>query len=343
MDDLLKEFLAETSESMIALDQQLVSLENNPKDSELLNSIFRLMHTIKSSSSFLGLNRFKRIAHAAENILASIRDEKAVLSADIAALLMLSLSRIQLLLTELQEKGVEPLGQDDDIITALETMVLPPGIHPQKSAFAHKMDNDDDALLPIGSLWQRMQAVARDASFEANKKIHFKTHGEAVEVPRKVIRLMRDPLMHLIRNAIAHGIEKDTDRAHAGKLSEGSIVLDAQCRDGRLIIQVADDGAGISINKIKNEILKKSLATQQVLDGLEDQEVIAYIFKPGFSTADDVSTLSGRGVGMDVVKTNIEKIGGTIECESIPGKGTCFFIRIPLMMASQPPVRQVGL
>ena len=153
------------------------------------------------------------------------------------------------------------------------------------------------------------------------------------ELDRQVLELIKDPLTHMVRNSADHGLEMPDERVSAGKPETGQVVLNAYHEGGHIIIQISDDGKGLNTDRIRAKCVENGLASEGELDGMNDQQVQQYIFKPGFSTADAVTAVSGRGVGMDVVRTNIEKIGGTVELNSTEGKGTIFTIKIPLTLA----------
>jgi len=188
-------------------------------------------------------------------------------------------------------------------------------------------------MQPIGNAWSKLPRIIRDLSNELSKKIDLQMVGAETELDRQVLELIKDPLTHMVRNSADHGIEVPADRIKAGKPETGVIMLNAYHEGGHIIIQITDDGRGLALDKIKAKILEKKLATESELSGMSDQQIMQYIFKPGFSTATKVTAVSGRGVGMDVVKTNIEKIGGTIDFQSTQGKGSAFFIKIPLTLA----------
>lgn len=188
-------------------------------------------------------------------------------------------------------------------------------------------------MQPIGSAWAKFPRIIHDIAREQGKKIHLEMRGENTEVDRQVLELIKDPLMHMVRNAADHGIEKPDARLSHGKGESGHITLSAWHEGGYIIIQIRDDGKGIDPERIKETILKRALATDEQLEALSNKQILDYIFAPGFSTAETVTSVSGRGVGMDVVRNNIEKIGGTIDLDSTPGHGSRFTIRIPLTLA----------
>ncbi|TAN68080.1 MAG: response regulator, partial [Magnetospirillum sp.] len=168
---------------------------------------------------------------------------------------------------------------------------------------------------------------------ETGKKIDLQMIGAETELDRQVLELIKDPLTHMVRNSADHGLEGVEDRRKAGKTEVGKIVLNAYHEGGHIIIEINDDGRGLNMGRIRSKIVSNGLASEAELDNMSDQQIQQYIFKAGFSTAEKVTSVSGRGVGMDVVRTNIEKIGGTIELKSVEGKGTNFTIKIPLTLA----------
>jgi two-component system, chemotaxis family, sensor kinase CheA len=439
MDDLLREFLTETSESVALLDVELVRLEREPNDPGLLSSIFRLVHTIKGTCGFLGLPRLESVAHAGENVLGKFRDGELVVTPPAVTLILQSLDRIKWILAALEETGTEPAGDDSDLIARLhaaehgdfgdETPVAaaPSAVvleeiaaavtqaveHDTPSEAAHPVPATQAAaavpvapadatakesavasqsirvgvdllenlmttvselvltrnqllqilrqqketdftgplqrlnqvvselqegvmktrMQPIGNAWGKLPRIVRDLAHELGKKIELEMRGAETELDRQVLELIKDPLTHMVRNSADHGIEKPADRAATGKSETGRIVLNAYHQGGHIIVEIADDGRGLAIDKIKAKAIKNGLATEAELALLSDNQIQQFIFRAGFSTAEAVTSVSGRGVGMDVVKTNIEKIGGTIELKSIFGHGSTFTIKIPLTLA----------
>jgi two-component system chemotaxis sensor kinase CheA len=188
-------------------------------------------------------------------------------------------------------------------------------------------------MQPIGTAWGKLPRLVRDLGHELGKKIELQMHGQETELDRQVLEMIRDPLTHMVRNSADHGIELPADRLAAGKPEAGTISLDAYHRGGHIIIEISDDGKGLSSEKIRKKALENGLASSEELAGMSEQQIQQFIFRAGFSTAQQVTSVSGRGVGMDVVRTNIEKIGGAIEMQSKEGEGTRFLIRIPLTLA----------
>jgi two-component system chemotaxis sensor kinase CheA len=176
-----------------------------------------------------------------------------------------------------------------------------------------------------------MQRIARESAAASNKTVRLQTFGEATEVDKTVIERLADPLTHMIRNAIDHGLEADADRARKGKSSAGNVHLTAAHRSGRVVIEVSDDGAGINRDRVRAKAVEKGLIAADA--NLSNTEIDNLLFAPGFSTAQAVTSLSGRGVGMDVVKRSIQALGGRITIQSQPDQGTTFTISLPLTLA----------
>jgi two-component system chemotaxis sensor kinase CheA len=188
-------------------------------------------------------------------------------------------------------------------------------------------------MQPIGSAWNKLPRLVRDLAHETGKKIALDMHGEATELDRQVLELMRDPLTHMVRNSADHGLEPPEVRRAAGKPETGRIKLNAYHEGGHIIIEVEDDGYGLNVDRIRAKALQNGLASEAEIAAMTDSQIKAFIFRAGFSTAAAVTSISGRGVGMDVVRSNIERIGGTVELTSTLGQGTCFTIKIPLTLA----------
>ncbi|MFB9325112.1 chemotaxis protein CheW [Paenibacillus aurantiacus] len=188
-------------------------------------------------------------------------------------------------------------------------------------------------MLPIGQLFNRFPRMMRDLSQNLNKDIHLIMEGEETELDRTVIEEIGDPLIHLLRNAIDHGIESKEARLASGKPLVGTVRMTAAHQENQVVLTVEDDGAGIDPERIKQSAVRKGLLTQQAADALTEQECIELVFMPGFSTASTISDVSGRGVGMDIVRNHIEKLNGLIDVQTKPGQGTTFIIKLPLTLA----------
>jgi two-component system chemotaxis sensor kinase CheA len=188
-------------------------------------------------------------------------------------------------------------------------------------------------MQPIGNAWQKLPRIVRDLSAELAKDIELEMHGADTELDRQVLDLIKDPLTHMVRNSADHGLETPEERCRAGKSEKGTVRLSAYHEGGHIIIEISDDGRGLNTEKIKAKIVANGLASELDTEKMTEAQIHKFIFAPGFSTAAVVTSVSGRGVGMDVVKTNIDQIGGTVDVKSVYGEGSCFTIKIPLTLA----------
>jgi two-component system, chemotaxis family, sensor kinase CheA len=424
MDDLLREFLTETNESLNLVDAELVRFEQEPNNGAILGNIFRLVHTIKGTCGFLGLPRLETLTHAAETLMGKFRDGMPV-TAEAVTLILSTIDRVKSILDTIEKSEQEPAGDDADLIEQLgrmargEVVAAPPlapveleepelleepekvetaaAEKPEKTERAEEDRNSSDRLAnhsirvnvdtldhlmttvselvltrnqlleivrrheesdfkvplqrlsnvtaelqegvmktrmqPIGNAWQKLPRVVRDLCAELGKDIELTMRGADTELDRQVLDLVKDPLTHLVRNCADHGIESPAERIAAGKPAKGTIRLAAWHEGGHIIIEISDNGRGLNIAGIKAKIVEKGLATEAQLAAKSEAEICNYIFAPGFSTAAKVTSISGRGVGMDVVRNNIEQIGGTVDLKSAAGTGTTFTIKIPLTLA----------
>ena len=187
-------------------------------------------------------------------------------------------------------------------------------------------------MQPIGSAWAKLPRLVRDLAVELGKKITIEMSGAQTELDRQVLDLIKDPLIHMVRNSADHGLETPAERRALGKPEQGRIALNAYHEGGYILIDIADDGRGIDLERIKQKLFKESIVAEAELARMSEQQIQSFIFHAGFSTAPRVTAVSGRGVGLDVVRSNIEQFGGTIDVRSIAGKGTRFTIKIPLTL-----------
>src|SRR6267378_1059974 len=465
MDDLLREFLTETNESLDTVDNQLVRFEQDPNNAKILDNIFRLVHTIKGTCGFLGLPRLEALAHAGETLMGKFRDGMPV-TADAVTLILSSIDRIKEILGGLEATETEPEGTDQDLIDPLiqlsmqsfttasepvaikEEVLSPPQtperelrpgevsldelerafrettteIAPQSAPAAPPAPAQDTApavasskkpaaaksvvevevleadkianqsirvnvdtlehlmtmvselvltrnqlleisrrhedtefkvplqrlsnvtaelqegvmktrMQPIGNAWQKLPRIIRDLAGELNKEIELEMHGAETELDRQVLDLIKDPLTHMVRNSADHGLETVDERRAAKKPEKGTIRLSAYHEGGHIIIQIADDGRGLNTARIRQKVLDNGLANEAELEKMTEAQIHKFIFGAGFSTAAAVTSVSGRGVGMDVVRNNIDQIGGTVDVKSVQGEGSSFTIKIPLTLA----------
>jgi two-component system chemotaxis sensor kinase CheA len=465
MDDLLREFLTETNESLDVVDTELVRFEQDPNNAKILDNIFRLVHTIKGTCGFLGLARLEALAHAAETLMGKFREGMEV-TGDAVTLVLSTIDRIKQLLGELERAEREPDGSDQDLIGTLERMALAPapaeasppapkppakargplvyqvlerqlrpgevsldelerafretpgpvalevaapqpeqaGPRPARPERAGPADRDSEGaetldskvasqsirvnvdalenlmtmvselvltrnqlleiarrheesefkvplqrlsnvtaelqegvmktrMQPIGNAWQKLPRIVRDLSTELGKEITLEMHGAETELDRQVLDLIKDPLTHMVRNSADHGLETSAERRAAGKPERGTVRLSAFHQGGHIIIEISDDGRGLDTEKIKAKAIANGFATESEVEKMSEAQIHKFIFAPGFTTASRVTSVSGRGVGMDVVRANVDQIGGTIDVKSVVGAGSSFTIKIPLTLA----------
>lgn len=413
MDDLLREFISETAESLDVVDNQLVSFEREPNNAAILASIFRLVHTIKGTCGFLGLPRLEALTHAAETLMGRFRDGAEPTAAAVT-LILSTIDRVKLILDALEKTQGEPQGHDDDLIGALlrmaDGMCIEPDIAAPQAApvveakpvnaepvetkasetgesriadqsvrvdvdtlehlltmvselvltrnqlidILRKQDDSEfkvplqrlsnvtaelqDGIMktrmqPIGNAWQKLPRLVRDLSAELGKEIAIEMHGADTELDRQVLAAIKDPLTHMIRNAADHGLEDPAERIALGKPAQATIRLSAYHEGGYVIVSVADDGRGLDTAAIRAKALAAGLASEADMAKLSETQIHRFIYAAGFSTASKVTSVSGRGVGLDVVRDNIDRIGGSIDVKSVKGAGTSFTIRISLTLA----------
>ncbi len=231
----------------------------------------------------------------------------------------LVLVRNQALRSPYADSGLRPIVQRLDAVTGeLQEVVL------------------RTRMQPVGNLFGRFSRMVRDLAKQLGKEIDLGLSGAEVELDKTILESMSDPLTHLVRNCCDHGIELPAERERAGKSPSGRVALSARHLGGQIFIEVRDDGRGLDPDKIRRKALQQGLRSKEELARLGSRDVLALILLPGFSTAAEVTDLSGRGVGMDVVKTNLDRLGGVLEIESEPGRGTAFTLRLPLTLAIIP-------
>lgn len=518
MDDLIKDFLQESTENLDRLDQDFVKLESDPQNRELLKSIFRTIHTIKGTCGFLGFTKLEALTHAGESLLSLLRDGELDLTADCADILLEMVDAVRGYLQEIagtetegdadtseltarlkalqankksapsadaataspqpqavsaptqalqpstqrekneaastpnkETKAAEPatdstsaktddakqkkarqelmpkrLGgalvrkagiKPEDVLRALELqehgdsrrlgeILVSLGLVSQQQVEEivrqSQTDESKDATIrvdvnllekqmnlvselvllrnrllqlatesnernlnatvhglnyvtselrknvmktrmqPVSQLFDKLPRIVRDVSKDMGKKVRLETHGGDTELDKSLLEAIKDPVTHILRNSIDHGVESPEKRRGAGKPEEGTVRVRAFHEGGNFHLEIADDGAGINPDRVRQKAIDKGLITQASADKMSESDTLNLIFLPGLSTAEKVTNVSGRGVGMDVVKTNIERIGGRSKLESARDKGTTVSLEIPLTLATIPALTVVS-
>ncbi len=462
--ELLEGFLTETTELLEKLDDDLVALEKTPTDTDLLNRIFRSIHTVKGASSFLGFDLLVRVTHKTEDVLNRLRKGELLVTSEIMDVVLEATDLVKTLVADI--KAGEIVDREiDETITKLipllseqpqqpqpvaETVEVPSAAAVDASASATEAEqpavseeppqkdqtppasapmppavtavapstakktappkpvdkagddlsdnstvrvdvkrlddlmnqvgelvlernrmiqlnqdlqggNSDHVLfgeefgkltkrmnfvtselqmqvlkmrmIPVEKVFKKFPRIVRSLSRDLGKEVDLQIFGEETELDRSVVDEIGDPLIHLIRNAMDHGLETPEERLAAGKPRTGTLVLAAVHEGNSIIISIKDDGRGIDTDRVGRKAIEKGLITEEQLTTMSQREMFDLIFLPGFSTKDKASDLSGRGVGMDVVKTNIKKLNGLIEIKSEKGMGSEFILRLPLTLA----------
>lgn len=390
MDDLLQEFIAETRETLEALSGEIVAWEAAPDDRARLDAIFRFVHTVKGSCGFLDLPRLEKLSHAAEDVLAHVRDgerrpDRALVNAVLAIVdrigeiveaidtgAPLDHSGEELLIAALAEGAAGPapaphamavaqrapsrsvrlsvdlldrmMGGMSDMVLArneLSRRLREQNVDPAVEAALERMsatvsDLRDTVtrtrMQKLDALFSALPRMVRDTAAELGKSVTLAVEGADVELDREMIEVMRDPLVHIIRNAIDHGLETPDERAAAGKRPHGRLVVSARQSGNQIIIEVADDGRGIDVDRVIAKLASQG-RDASALRALPEKARLGLIFEPGLTTKDAVTAISGRGVGMDVVRSSIDQIGGRLDLDNRPSQGLSIAIHVPLTLS----------
>lgn len=451
MQEIIEEFIAESSELMDNVIQDVVSIEQTG-DEETINGIFRAVHTIKGTSSFLGFNALSELAHKGEDVLGLVRKGELSIDQETADVLLEAFDMIKLMIDNIRQHGSEredsttvveklkalmgagkkqePEGEkkklgeilvEESILTRTELdgvlekqkaekdkklgeilveeklvtesqvksvltkqktakeeqsiridvkkldelmnlvgelvlgknrLILVESLAKKENSNDSVFDNLTDVtnyietitnelqlsvmrarLVPVSKVFNKIPRMVRDLCAEFKKDIDLKMEGEETELDRSLIEALVDPMVHIIRNSVDHGIELPNDREQKGKKGKGLLSIRAYNEGNHVIIDVFDDGKGINVQAVKDKVREKGLMTDAELGSLSQKEAMNLVFIPGLSTAQKVSSVSGRGVGMDVVKTNIEKMNGQAYIDSEEGQWTRLTIKLPLTLA----------
>ncbi len=440
MKEIVDSFVVETKEIFEKLDNEILEIEKRPEDKELINSIFRAVHTVKGTSGFLSFEQMSVLAHRFEDVLNKLRRGELKYNSGMLDVMLEAFDLMKVLLKQVIDHDIEEIDLSATInkLAAISSGTKSDGAPPvvvkqperplpsqtpavdishqdtggQKEAIhqenptsqlsqAQKLDKLVDStirvdvgrldhlmnlvgelvlgrnrlsqivataednregedfvrqlnetgsqidfittelqtavmktrMVQIGRVFNRFPRLVRDIAREFSKEIDLVIQGEETELDKSIIEEISDPLVHLIRNAADHGVESPDIRESRGKPRRGTIHLSAGHEGNHIVIEIQDDGAGIDPEKVKQKAIEKGMLTQEDANEMKLEDAYAIIFIPGFSTAQKVSSVSGRGVGMDVVKTNITKLNGTISVESTVGNGTKFTLKLPLTLA----------
>jgi two-component system chemotaxis sensor kinase CheA len=474
MQEIISEFITEAEESLDKIEPLFVELEQKGQDQDMLNDIFRSMHTIKGAAGFLGFQPIVDLAHSSENIMKKLRDGEIPLNKQLMDAILKSVDMLRSLLEQLKEKGsveedvsllvkeletalsasisvennvedarasaesvmpaeqetqISDLAENSATVTAGEKHENPPrsadepkktpeSVRSTESAIQKTQTSSDAALQskevesgqktketalnlrvdvsridkvmdltgevvlirnrllnisnsyeqkygrdpytetlmevvsffnrvtsdlqvavmkmrmqPIKKVFSKFQRLVRDISASVNKEVELQIFGEGTEVDKSVIEHIGDPMTHILRNSIDHGLESTDERIAKGKPPKGRVVINTYQKGNQIIIEVTDDGKGIDIDKLKKKAVEKGLLTEDEILSISDEAATNIIFMPGFSTMETATEISGRGVGMDVVKTNISLLNGYIDILTQKDTGTTFKICIPLTLA----------
>ncbi len=412
-------FLAEALDNFEEMNRLLTNLEKDAADRNILQTLFRITHTLKGNAAGMGFEGIADMAHVLEDLFGEVRDGRVVLQSDLFASIFKAVDTLGNLINAVKDGGdvkykgiktkleviikrakedfrskqnstnsepsvTESLAQfEEEIATAGGEERTPADEADNKIAFSdlvqvpvRKLDNllnlvgeliiekdrilasqsgalhasneysrlsrissdlqysvMDVRLVQVGFLFNKFHRVVRDAAASENKQVALRLEGSDTEIDRNVLQVISDSLIHLIRNCIGHGIELPEERIALGKSPEGIVTLSASNEQDTVIIEISDDGRGLNYERIKSKAIAKKMITAEEAEKLSKESLSMLIFEPGFSTMDQVTAISGRGVGMDVVKKTLDSIGGTINIVSIDGQGTVIRLSLPSSMS----------
>jgi two-component system chemotaxis sensor kinase CheA len=419
VDDLTKEFLAESNDGLERMGLCLTELEKRPDDGELVAEIFRAVHTIKGTTGFLGFRRLGMLAHTGEGLLAALRSGKIAVTSELISGLLALVDGIGTILHLIESTGIEGDRCTDDDTRLIELLTrlkvgngeltatgmatsqdgglenhVGRGDRPDPADIAGTATSSQSRTLridvevlnrmmnlvgelvltrnqilqcsqgadnfpelarrlsnvtsdlresvmqvrmqPVGHLFRKFPKMVRDLGESCGRKVRVEFEGQDTGLDKSLLEAVRDPLTHAVRNAVDHGIEAPEERLKAGKAAEGLVRLRAFQQSGSVVIEVIDDGAGIATERVLATAIERGVVTAEHAASMTQREVLQMIFVPGFSTAKEITSVSGRGVGMDVVRANVQRVGGSVEVESRVGRGTTLRMRVPLTLAIVP-------
>lgn len=433
MQELIGDFVAESTEHLSTVEADLLSLEEGSGDDETVNNIFRCVHSVKGVASFLGLDTIQELAHTLESTLDLVRKQRLEPTGELTSVLLAAIDELKSLIDQAehsngtdvashlealrhcqgqateapttvaaatadvvaapaapaneaqpaagespaeeavtankpasksntaqrtQKRGTESIRVGVDLLNRLmdlsgelvlgRNQVLrgigreaERSLHDAAANLSHVVSEMQEAIMQtrlqaVSTLFQKFPRIVRDLAGKLGKQCRLMQEGGEVELDRSILEALADPMTHLVRNAMDHGVETPEHRRAGGKGAEGQVTLRAFHQGGNVRIEIEDDGAGIDPDKLRSRAIEKGLMSQDEADDLSDRDARMLIFAPGFSTAEQLSDISGRGVGMDVVRSNIEKLGGSVNIRSEVGEGTTLSITIPLTLAIMP-------
>ncbi len=405
-------FAAEAIQSHDDLNRLFTELESNPGKKKTLESIFRIVHTLKGNSMALGIEAVGELSHVMEDILDLVREKKIEMDEELFNLFFRAndklseligsltsedkvsykglVAKLDLYLEEAKIEIEEDAGQIDEIIDSTsEVSIEEPELDIDDSEKSEKINFSDQIQIPVkkldhlmnlvgeliiekdtviankenhsntktnfkrlnritsdiqyaimdarlvqvDELFTKFHRISRDISMAENKKVSMHFEGSDIEIDRNILKGISDSLIHLVRNAISHGIESPDERLRLGKSETGNVTLRAENDRDSVIISVEDDGKGLDAQSILEKAIEKNIISKEYANSIGEQEAINLIFESGFSSAKEVTDISGRGIGMDVVKKSVESIGGQINIFTNPGQGSQFKLRLPTSMS----------
>ena len=415
MREIFDSYLVEAKEILDRLSLDLLALEKHPANTDLLNNIFRGVHTLKGTSSFLGFNQMTELTHTSEDLLNKLRKGDILADGEIIDVLIEARNAASLLLQRIESRDLQPIdlngilqklrnamheqtaavqikdgahgineqavnapgtfevqqqhtadstirvdiGRLDDLMNLVGELVLARNRLSQATqSLLEKYERIEMSkhiadvssqidfvttelqmavmktrMVPIEKVFNGLPLVARELMRTTGKDVDLQIYGKETELDKSIIEELNDPLVHMVRNAIDHGIETPEERSKQGKPAQGIVVINAE-RDGNyILITMEDDGRGMDAEQIKQRAIEKGLISESQAQEMSESDMLNLIFIPGFSTKHEITNVSGRGVGMDVVKTNIAKLKGIVEIASEVGKGTIITLKVPLTLA----------
>jgi two-component system chemotaxis sensor kinase CheA len=383
----LDDYLNDAREGFQAISSALLTLEKEHGQTDRLDEVFRILHTLKSSSTMLEFSDIAELAHTGEDFLDRLRKRELPVTQETIALLFRIVDTLEAMvrepnadfgirIAELKSEIRNPQSEIEDttfrnpqsaiekiqtvrvrvdvldslfdlvgeLIIAknrIDNLAADAASKELKAALVAmdriigELQEDVSAarLVPVDEIFQKFPRMVRDMAREQHKEVELVLEGHEIELDKSILDAIGEPLIHLLRNAVAHGIELPDDRQRQKKGGIGTVKLVAQRAENRIVIYVEDDGAGIDMPRMRQVAVRKGFARPEEVESLRDRDILNLLFEPGFSGAEQVTGLSGRGVGLDVVRTSTKKVGGTVDIATQRGQGTRFTLKLPLTTA----------